>query len=383
MNHFAATTTTHRIAISHCAVPSGSSLELIEPETGCQVVLVGCFHGSKSSAMDVSTSLLLAPDNDNNSENETTTTHVVVLELCASRFADMRRDMERTEKQSTQRPWLMRYGTMISKTVQSRGLSTGLAAALLGGVSGMQTSLSGLEPGLEFRTAVQHVQEHGGDDDNACDIILADQNVDETLDKVGNLFAISVQMWQTYWKHGWEASFGREAAALGRAVWGGGSPQEESLNLWDFCTRNTESIRDMVRLLVPPAVMLQVIVVTINQGMAWLATQSTGNAEVLLDALNADTASMTLSDSLSVLAMNSSILTAGYLFMALPAVRVILRERDDTLTQGIRQACRVAAAKAGDNQRGRVVAVLGLLHVNGIAERLRGNVNDEAAKERK
>ena len=54
--------------------------------------------------------------------------------------------------------------------------------------------------------------------------------------------------------------------------------------------------------------------------------------------------------------------------VALPASRVILRERDDRLAQGIRDACHVATRKAPNG--GRVVAVLGLLHVNGVAQRL-------------
>ena len=351
---------------------------MIEPETGVAVTLLGCFHGSKSSAMDVSTCMMTASDSDDDE------TQVIVLELCASRFDDMRRDMEReaTGSTTTPKPWIVRFFNMVVKTIQTRGLSTGLAAALLGGVSGMQTSLSGLEPGLEFRAAVQHVQEQAAANDDktpSCDIVLADQNVEETLDKVGQLLPISIELWRTFLKEGWEASFGRESDALAKAVLGASSKENNdddapSLNLYNFCTRSPESIRDMVRLLVPPVLMLQTIVVVMNQGLAWLQTVDGLDAE-LIQALDVDAAadSLTLSDSAAVFAVNLFILVLGYLSVALPAARVILRERDDCLTHGIREACRVAAKKAGEGKRGRVVAVLGLLHVNGIAERLRNS----------
>lgn len=360
------------------ATVPGSSLEVIEPETGVAVTLLGCFHGSKSSAMDVSTCMMTAGNNDSDDDE----TQVVVLELCASRFDDMRRDMEReaTGSTMTPKPWIVRFFNMVVKTIQTRGLSTGLAAALLGGVSGMQTSLSGLEPGLEFRTAVRYVQEQAAANDDktsSCDIVLADQNVEETLDKVGQLLSISIELWRTFLKEGWEASFGRESDALAQAVMGASSKDNNdddaaSLNLYNFCTRSPESVRDMMRLLVPPVLMLQTIVVVMNQGMAWLQTVDGLDAE-LIQALTADAAadSLTLADSVALFAVNLLILVLGYLSVALPAARVILRERDDCLTHGIREACRVAAKKAGQGKRGRVVAVLGLLHVNGIAERLR------------
>ena len=358
--------TLRRSSRIHAIVP-GSSLELIEPETGCEVVLLGCFHGSKSSALDVTTCMNASGD---------TTTQVVVLELCASRFADMRRDMQReADSPAAPRPWIFRFGSMISKTVKHRGLSTGLAAALLGGVSGMQTTLSGLEPGLEFRTAVEQVQK--AQNGNQCDIVLADQNVDEILEKVGQLFSISIEMWKTCFQKGWDESFGREARALARAVGGNtdvcssgsatDTPAVASLNLWNFCTRSPDAIRDMLRLLLPPAIMLQVIATSVDKGVEWMQAQQTE----AFDALASSATEPTLEGTIAVLVVNWMILAFGYLSVALPASRVILRERDDTLTQGIREACRVAANNAaGTNSRGRVVAVLGLLHVNGIAERL-------------
>lgn len=349
------------------AIVPGSTLELIDGETGCEVVLIGCFHGSMSSADDVTTCMKVDD-----------TTEVVVLELCASRFADLRRDMQRQAEQwqgesssspdgnvKRPRPWLFRFTNMVSKTIKKRGLSTGLAAALLGCVTGMQTALSGLEPGLEFRTALYEVQAY--DKGPRCEIVLADQNVEETLDKIGKLFVVSKDLWLTFFEKGWEPSFGREARALSNAVTGmPGSGNR--LNLWDFCVRSPSSVRDMLRLVVPPMIVVQLFAIVVNEIMERLQAEQGALLDFDPLSLAIDPALSPLG-ILSVLLANLTILAFGYLTLALPASHIILRERDECLTEGIRAACRLAAENADVTSRGRVVAVLGLLHVNGIAER--------------
>lgn len=377
------------IITSRGVIVPGSTLELTDPETGCDVVLIGCFHGSKSSAVDVATCLNVKDK----------ATQVVVLELCASRFADLRRDMQRkAERQQQQEqhdeasfataPWIFRFGAMISKTIEKRGFSAGVAAALLGGVAGMQAALSGLEPGLEFRTAFHEVQTHPTTHDDhdrghghGCVLILADQAVDETLYKVGRLPYVARDLWKTCREHGWEASFGRESRALALAIGVAREPpdlpifqgqyqQQQQLSIWDFCTRSPTAIQDMLRLVVPPMLVLQLMILTFNQEMdGWIQTWPPAVVAALdwetgLQALAEDGARV----AIAVLLANGMILAFGYLAVALPASRVILRERDDRLAQGIRDACHVATRKAPNG--GRVVAVLGLLHVNGVAQRL-------------
>jgi pheromone shutdown protein TraB len=73
--------------------------------------------------------------------------------------------------------------------------------------------------------------------------------------------------------------------------------------------------------------------------------------------------SWSLSDFLSEFLLEAALLAAAYLLVALPAVRVVLCERDEQLVHGIREACRLS-------EKGRVVAILGLLHVNGVAKQL-------------
>ena len=162
-------------------------VEFTDPKTGCHVVLLGCFHGTASSSRDVQQ--VVTPETD-----------YVALELCATRFSDLRQDIQKQQEESAgslpsskveqqkRRPWAVAYIEMISKTVQKRGLPTGVAAAVLAGFSGLQTAISGFTPGLEFTTAVDCSIE------NDCDIILADQVVDETLRRIGTLPQISWEM---------------------------------------------------------------------------------------------------------------------------------------------------------------------------------------------
>jgi hypothetical protein len=251
---FHARSTTRSTSRFSSAVP-GSVVELTDPETGCQVLLLGCFHGSNSSASDVQQIIDVHTD-------------VVVLELCASRFADLRRDylvaQAQAQASSTsslasdemdidevpvavvpkkpKRPWIARYASTVASTTRDRGMGAGLAFAVLGGVSGVQTSLSGLVPGLEFTTALQAANEVN------ADIVLADQVVEDTLNNIGNLPATSIRMWRDLFQTGsWQETFGKEAAALQTAIAGNADFQPHQLTLPGFLTRSKISLEEGLR----------------------------------------------------------------------------------------------------------------------------------------
>lgn len=358
-------------AVLHDRPAKKCAIELVDPETGCEVVLLGCFHGAQSSAADVERYITNATD-------------VVVLELCASRFTDLRRDVLKdpegvtvssneigkgTQQQrflgrsSNKRSWFARFAEMVRKTSASRGLATGMAAAVLGGVSGLQTGLSGLQPGLEFATALRRTGENQ-------DIVLADQNVDETLQKIGNLPKITVKLWKNLFSKNWEDSFGREAKALRTALVGDKDVDSDSkVQLWDFLTRSREAMLDLTRLTVPPFALLLVINQLVIESLSVLFGSSSGiDPEIPAGSLDM------LISSGGMWAFNALLVGIGYTCVALPAARVILRERDDHLAAGIKTACRLIGNKSDrQNESGRVVAVLGFLHVNGVAKRLMEN----------
>jgi biopolymer transport protein ExbD len=108
------------------------------------------------------------------------------------------------------------------------------------------------------------------------------------------------------------------------------------------------------------------------------------NPAVATAAFAADSVSVSLPpdattpENLALAAFNFAILAIGYISVALPAARVVLRERDDQLTAGIQQACRLAVQQNGNNSTPKVVAVLGLLHVNGVAQRILSSATPQA-----
>jgi len=377
-----------------------SFLELEDPKTKCQIILLGCLHGSSSSATDVEH--LLSEDTMSsaaNGNNQITTAKadVVILELCASRFADLKREMEKNEKQKDHYlkeqspPRLIRFAKLIAKTVEKRGLATGIATAILGGASGLQTALSGFEPGLEFKTAVELVEKM-----EDCDIVLADQTVEITLQRFGSLPSISVDMvreWMTNHAFEFEEAFGREAKALQTAVGGDEDFQPHQLSMQTFLTRHEDVQKDTTRLILFPLIITQFLV-SFSLSL-WNVLDGNGLFELpSWKALFMDpSVSLSLSnigiwgpDLVVDLVMSAVVVAVGYVALALPVTRLILCERDDQLVEGIQAACEIASSKYSNNNNntngegndsdctlrrsGRVVAVLGFLHVNGVAKQL-------------
>jgi len=92
-----------------------------------------------------------------------------------------------------------------------------VAAALLGGVRDLQMALSGLQPGLEFTMALSIASTNSN-----LQTVLADQNVDEILNRLGRIQETSFSMCKDFlqMKNWHESSFGKEASALQTALFG-------------------------------------------------------------------------------------------------------------------------------------------------------------------
>lgn len=324
-------------------------VELVDPDTQCRITLLGCLHGSQSSAADVKALW-------NNDEK----VDAVVLELCASRFADLQREESVTKAEKTtakQHAYLERYIHMVMTTSQKKGLAIAVAAAVLGGASGVQTALSGFEPGLEFTTALQMASSH------KTNVILADQAVDETLRKMGQLPSTSLQMLLREKKFPHD-----ESTALQHAVFGDSKQQpQQQVNMGKVLTRNALVRNDLIKLTLPPLVLAQVVATTISFLWNVMDPASSPHQQVNYWNLWRDFSMTPMEIGTSVgmdILSSLVVLLMGYVGLALPATRIILCERDDALADGIRSACQTAP------KGGRVVAVLGLLHVNGVAKRL-------------
>jgi hypothetical protein len=326
-----------------------SSIRLTEPATGCEVILIGCFHGSRTSAADVREALdllVVSPiqearpglDQGTTTAIQSDEANAIVLELCASRCADLMK--AGTDGSSNgggvslkKTPWIVRYIKNIQTTAFKQGLPSAAATALLTGASGMQSSK--IEPGLEFKTALDFAKAR------QIDVILADQSVDVTVEKLGRLPQTALSV---LGNNEWRAL----ATALAGATIG---LQSYHLSLPLFLLRSKEAIGDAVGSLLRPLG----IILTLQFALSILDA-STGMEAVA----GADGNSFGDNNSWGPV-LNAMLIPALYTAVALPATKIVISDRDDVLTKGILRATR---------GRKRVVAVLGLLHVNGIADRL-------------
>ncbi|KAL3943336.1 MAG: hypothetical protein SGBAC_002620 [Bacillariaceae sp.] len=304
----------------------GPTVEFTDPETGCEVVLVGCFHGTASSAEDVSQAV--TPETD-----------IVILELCAARFKDLQRAAE--EDLKLQSTGFGGYMNLVAKTIEAKGWATGLATAVLVGFSDFQSALSGFDPGVEFKTALDKSISYD------CDIVLADQVVDETLRRIGSLPQVSWEMNNlsknmTRVVENWSLN----SKSLKQAITG-----DENLprvELGKFLFRNSAAVKDLLRF-ATPTFSLMFLLQTVGSSYA-----SDGN--ILSDP--------SFSEHIVHYIASATLFLSTYLGFFLPVVKVILFERDQVLADGIKASCR----RAGKG--GRVVAVLGFLHVNGVTKKL-------------
>jgi len=334
---------------------SAAVIELTHPSTGCNVTLVGVVHGSASSSNDVAKTL------------ERNDVDVVVLELCASRFADMRRDMELNTNSDDGmympqklNQTMDKFLRLVAMTVDRKGLASGIATFIIGGVSLVQSIVSGFSPGLEFRTAIDHIKRSNGD------IILADRDVTETLKRVGHIPKVSVDILRRSFR-GDISLLVSESQSLSNAL--GGSNDERfcdhQINMVKALTNTRDMQLDLARSMLSPALTIS----TFSSALVVFKPP-------LVQAVDASEVSVSqmLTSGCTDLIMSVIVLILFYIFLAIPTSRVIISERDQHLANGIRTACHALvdeSVKVSCEQNNQhIVAVLGMLHVNGVARHL-------------
>jgi hypothetical protein len=376
-------------------------VSLMEPTTNCTVILVGCFHGSASSAANVQAIL------------ETTHPQVVVLELCAQRYTGLKKSKElpRNDETSRERVDTDRLvGTMrdrgqpqlhFSSTwhhISRLNTRVGLVSALLGAVSGVQSRLWQLQPGLEFTTAIDWAQRQERNEQCGCDVILADQAVDTTLARLAQVPSVATGLWHDFLSYSgdstdtagiissvedrYAATYGVPAQALHTALWGprngttarfipwakratetrnpatmATSPSvsllatSPSVSLLSFLTRSRAAMGELVRILaVPFSILLLGNTATAFMDSATMASTSLGEsqtaAEYLVGAMEWSAGAGWTMAAWLPLVWNASLLVWAHHALALPLTQVVLCERDDVLANGIRTACRHAKTRS-------------------------------------
>jgi len=233
------------------------------------------------------------------------------------------------------------YVNLVAKAIQTKGLATGLATAILVGFSEFQSSLSGFDPGLEFKTALDKAILH------ECDIVLADQVVDETLRRIGSLPQVSWEMNNlsknmTHVLENWSLN----SKSLKQAIVG--NENLPRVELGKFLFRNSAAMKDFLRFATPP---FSLMLLLLTAGSSYALTDE---SMIVTDP--------SVAEQFVHYFASAALCISTYLGFFLPAVKVILFERDRVLTNGIKASCK----RAGNG--GRVVAVLGFLHVNGVTK---------------
>jgi len=118
-----------------------------------------------------------------------------------------------------------------------------------------------------------------------------------------------------------------------------------------------------------------------GQWTEWAMGSEELHSVSLDNAINPSMVDLTMMAPMSLILLlwlaNLAFIFLIYTSLALLVTRIILSDRDDQLASGICLACKLAATgatgmdpSASGSPRGRVVAVLGFLHVNGAAQRL-------------
>ena len=206
--------------------------------------------------------------------------------------------------------------------------------------------------GLEFTTALQSANEKN------TDIILADQPAQDTLYRLGRLPWLSLSMWKNWvldqrfsWK---DSNFCREAKALRTALLGNPSlPASSQLSILSFVGRNGAAIQDLVRMAIS-TIALVMLTASAADPQTWLTASSALSMDIsaVQDGLVSSQGPLEATyfavpswpDSIDIVVMDVVGIVFWYLTIVLPTVRVILRERDDRLVEGIQAASRKAVA---------------------------------------
>jgi hypothetical protein len=248
----------------------------------------------------------------------------------------------------------------------------------------------GLRPGSEFAAAARCAA--------GADLVLADAPVRDTLRELARLGSRDGgrppprPLEETR-----DLAFAvlgfRPGTAPPSALPGPAARRFRPVNLCEFAARSPQARAELVRWLVAPLLAF----VAAAQAISFLLLQASAVASggdgpgALEAAASASPHGDAGGPAAAAAASAVGAALACHLGLVLPAARVVLWERDACLARGIRAACRRAAmaaasrgpradpppAGAGGGRRGRVVAVLGFLHVNGVAERLASEEDGE------
>ena len=290
-------------------------------------LLVGCLHGSNSAVQDVTDTIATAQP------------QAVVLELCSARYKRLQRDQASFESvidsQSSSRT--TEWASIVQAATRDGGPVQGLVAGLLASSQVFQPS--SFIKGAEFSAAIRSARALN---ETSCNIVLGDTDADQTMRRAA-------------YRTPQLESVGRLIPTLAQAL-GVSLRQGEALKILKVVLMPRSRIaEDAASFFVGVSLLLAGISVPIS------AFASAGNAVAASDPSSLYVAAIefvAIRPVVDVLLIYSGTLLLSHL------VDVILSERNNMMASSVLQAS--ALTSEGSN----LVVVLGLLHVNGVADEL-------------
>jgi len=353
---------------------SKSYVEIYDPTTQTNIVLLGCLHGSISSSRDVQYLM----------KQEDVDVDAVVLELCETRIQDLTRVVDTVDDYTKEVFWedVQDFISFIKDTKKKKGLIVATVTFVLGMTSLLQTNISGVRAGLEFAVAVDIAEE------NDIPIFLGDRRIDQTMERISSLPSVSLEMIQNYNTIGVYTKL-LQTAVLGDRL----LPNDTQISLPTVLIRNKGAITDLARLALSPILIATIFAVSVGMIFHLPLYAEQESIDLLMGHTTTTSPLTTFDERLPILIKIISsfvtevlVFTAGYTVLALPASKVIIHERDICLANEIHKACHDIGISSSSlppehqkqknqqyQQPSTIVAVLGLLHVNGVAKQLLDN----------
>uniref|UniRef100_A0A7S0WU28 Uncharacterized protein n=1 Tax=Pyramimonas obovata TaxID=1411642 RepID=A0A7S0WU28_9CHLO len=300
------------------------------PSTGCKVHLVGCLHGSPLSALDVATII------------HQTQPSAVVLELCDKRFKSIKKALVEQEENitlgsdRTPEDTILKWRRGVRKAYIKRGLRHAIGAALISSLYLVQEVVSGFEPGTEFKSAIVASERMCG---STPELVNGDDDVTVTIRKLTTpssfyegLGPSELARQTTVMKR---AFFGQEESGVSREV-----PQDVLPKFISVSDAIGHLWLDLVKTIVPIVVLVLPI------------------ANIIVEVIHAGDSVATGGTGVFVTAFNAGLCMVIPLFW-LRIGDIVLSSRDEVLAASIMQTCQRHKGQT-------VVAVLGMLHCNGV-----------------
>jgi hypothetical protein len=326
-------------------------------ETGATVLLVGCVHGSQKSAQDVADVMKAAGGHPD----------ALVLELCPQRLTWLMKSIREEDNEASRsasdlgataafKGMSSRWPSLRKLMVKFGGVGPALVAYALSAVYNIQR-LTGTDPGVEFKTALRSICLK--DSTGSCLLVCGDAPATDTI---RSLFAAFLPQ--------------RALLSLPSALWSTAETLVAStkggVNIPFVLFEGAGArLRELGRVFIPISGIFYLIGLVGASGAAQLheglvVTGAAAGRHAWSDILS------------SLLALLGTSLQV-YLFIASFAfIQVLISERDAVLAKSIQKAAS-ELANIRNTSTGRasvIVAVVGLMHVNGVLRHLRLSCGD-------